>query len=272
MARRLPVTERFGTGLVGAALLAAMGVSWFAVINQAAMMTAEPMPMDGVAAAGGRIDSVAALQFVSLWLVMMVAMMLPSAAPMILLFRTVVRRREAPGYAALHTALFVAMYLLVWGAFGLLVYVARSGLNLAAHASPLVAAALPYVGVTTLVLAGIYQFTSFKTACLRQCRTPLDFLMARWRNGPRGALRLGVEHGVYCLGCCWGLMVVLVAAGAMGLAWVATIAAVVFVEKLFPRGEVAARLVGAVLLAVGAIALVRPEVAELLKIASLSGK
>lgn len=138
------MTERLGTGLPAAALLAAMGISWFGAINQAAMTTSEPISMDGMAAASGSIDSVAALAFVAMWVVMMVAMMLPSAAPMMLLFGAVARRRETPASAGLYTALFIAMYLVVWGVFGLVVYAARSGLNVTAHANPRVAAALPY--------------------------------------------------------------------------------------------------------------------------------
>lgn len=163
--------------------------------------------------------------FLGSWTAMMAAMMLPSAAPLVLLYR----RSAPPGHAL---ALAVG-YLLVWSALGVLAYAYTSSEAMA-----------PAWAV--LALAGLYQLTPLKSACLRRCRTPVGFLIARYGRSP---LRIGVEHGGWCAGCCWALMVVLVAAGSMGLAWAAAIAAVVLVEKLTPQGVHFARATGIALLA-----------------------
>ena len=171
--------------------------------------------------------------FLGAWTLMMVAMMVPSAAPLVLLYRR-------PGRAQL-----VAGYVLVWAAFGLPVYAVGRAVDLM-ELTPLAVGAV-------LATAGVYQLTPLKTACLRRCRSPLDFLALRWGRGP---LRLGVEHGAYCVGCCWGLMAVLVAAAAMNLAAAALIAAVVFAEKALPRGEWTARAAGAALFAAAAVVVI----------------
>jgi predicted metal-binding membrane protein len=116
-----------------------------------------------------------------------------------------------------------------------------------------------------LLLAGAYQLTPLKRACLRACQSPLAFLLGHWKPGSLGALRMGVEHGLYCCGCCWGLMAVLVVAGAMGLAWVVLIAVVVFVEKLLPRGQWTASVAGVLLIALGALVALQPGVATLIR-------
>jgi predicted metal-binding membrane protein len=147
--------------------------------------------------------------YVGMWTLMMTAMMLPSIAPLVRLHRT-----------ALATFGLAASYLAVWAATGLLAYAADMYLD--------VPAAL------VLLVAAAYELTSVKSACLQRCRSPVDFLVTRWRGGRLGALRLGVEHAVYCVGCCWALMAVLVLAAAMSLTWAAVLAAVVFVQKVLP--------------------------------------
>jgi predicted metal-binding membrane protein len=112
-----------------------------------------------------------------------------------------------------------------------------------------------------LLLAGVYQFTPLKSTCLRACRTPADFLMTHWHRGLSGQLRLGIEHGLYCLGCCWALMALFVGVGAMSLVWAAGIALVVLVEKVRPEGVAFGRIAGALLIAAGVIVLARPELA-----------
>jgi predicted metal-binding membrane protein len=160
--------------------------------------------------------------FLGAWTAMMVAMMLPSAAPFVLLYRV--------GATPSRTAMLTAGYLLVWAALGVLAYAyMRSGVMIPAW--------------IVLGGAGVYQLTPLKTACLRKCRTPADFLIARWGRSP---LRLGVEHGAWCAGCCWALMAVLVVVGSMGIGWVALLAALVFLEKLAPRGDAVARAAGVV--------------------------
>ena len=171
--------------------------------------------------------------FLVAWTLMMVAMMVPSAAPLVLLYRR-------PGRGRL-----VAGYVLVWAAFGVPVYALARAVDLMELPSLAIAA--------VLAAAGTYQLTPLKTACLRRCRSPLDFLALRWGRGP---LRLGGEHGAYCVGCCWGLMAVLILAAAMHVAAAALIAAVVFAEKVLPRGEWTARAAGAALFAAAAVVLV----------------
>lgn len=163
--------------------------------------------------------------FLGSWTAMMAAMMLPSAAPLVLLYRR--------GTTPRRTAALAAGYLAVWAALGLLAYLyLESELMLA-----------PWL---VFGAAGLYQLTPLKAACLRRCRTPVDFLIVRFGRSP---LRIGLEHGAWCAACCWALMVVLVAAGSMGLGWALGIAALVFVEKLAPRGPFLARAAGAGLLA-----------------------
>jgi len=189
--------------------------------------------------------------FLVAWIVMMAAMMLPSSAPMFLLYR-LSAGDEAHG--ELRTLAFGTGYLLVWAVVGAIVLAAQRILDAAVRPD------LRPVGVAVVLLAaGAYQFTPLKATCLRACQTPADFLVRHWKRGTFGALRLGLDHGLYCLGCCWALMAVLVTAGGMGLAWVALIALIVLVEKLVPRAIWFGRAVG-VAFALSALAvLLRPE-------------
>ena len=182
-------------------------------------------------AAGAGTDAMTPAAFLFGWLVMMTAMMLPSVAPLVLLYA---RQR--------HPAPLVAGYLLVWLAIGIPVYALHRAVDLMTVPARAIAA--------VLVGAGLYQLTPLKTACLRRCRSPVAFLIQRWG---RGAFRLGVEHGAYCVGCCWGLMAVLVVAGAMGIAWAAAIALVVFAEKVLSAGARLAPLTGGALVVAGAV-------------------
>ncbi|HET9809536.1 MAG TPA: DUF2182 domain-containing protein, partial [Candidatus Limnocylindria bacterium] len=189
--------------------------------------------------------------FLVAWVVMMAAMMVPSSAPMFLLFR--VSASDAPR-SDLRTIAFGAGYLLVWAAVGAIVLAAQRVLD--AVLSP----ELRLFGVAAVLFAaGAYQFTPLKATCLRACQTPADFLVRHWRSGTLGALRLGLDHGLYCLGCCWALMAVLVAAGGMGLAWVALIALIVLVEKLAPRATWFSGAVGVAFVLGAVVVLLRPE-------------
>ncbi len=195
------------------------------------------------------VDSV--VVYLAGWTVMMTAMMLPAAVPMILLFRV---SRNAGGLRGEgSTALFVAGYLALWTGLGLAALGAQSAF------AALPAAWRPAAAAVALAAAGVYQFTPLKAACLRACRSPMDFLASHWRSGAIGPLRLGVDHGIYCLGCCWALVAVLVIVGAMGLPWVTLIALIVFVEKVLPGATAFGRAVGVALVALAALALVRPE-------------
>jgi predicted metal-binding membrane protein len=191
--------------------------------------------------------------FLGSWTVMMAAMMLPSATPMILLHRLGADGRVRK---QLWSGAFVAGYLLVWASVGIVVW----GASIAAGA--IVMPEQRAVAVATiLVLAGIYQFTPLKSTCLRACRTPADFLFTHWHRGLSGQLRLGAEHGFYCLGCCWALMALFVGVGAMSLVWAAGVAVVVLVEKVRPEGVAFGRFAGALLIIAGAIVFARPELA-----------
>jgi predicted metal-binding membrane protein len=191
--------------------------------------------------------------FLGTWTVMMAAMMLPSATPMILLHRLGADGRLR---TQLWSAAFVAGYLILWASVGIVVW----GAGMAASA--IVMPEQRAIAVAAiLMLAGVYQFTPLKSTCLRACRTPADFLLTHWHRGLSGQLRLGIEHGLYCLGCCWALMALFVGVGAMSLVWAVGIALVVLVEKVRPEGVVFGRIAGAFLIVAGAILLVRPELA-----------
>jgi predicted metal-binding membrane protein len=200
-----------------------------------------------------------ALAFVVSWAVMMTAMMLPSALPMIGLYGATQRREAAPGSHGAPVALFTLVYLAVWAVSGIPVYLAHTALM--ALPSRVFASCVAAV----LFVAGVFQLSPFKQACLRACRSPLGFLLGHWRAGLRGSLALGWSHALYCLGCCWALMVVLVAAGAMGLAWVLLITAVVAAEKLLPKGEWIARATGGAFLLLGVALALRPALVTALR-------
>jgi predicted metal-binding membrane protein len=173
--------------------------------------------------------------WIGAWTVMMAAMMLPSTSPLVLLY--------AKRSTAAHSALLTAGYLLVWAAIGLAAY--EVAMRLPVPGNRVVGA--------VLIGAGLYQLTPLKTACLKRCRNPVDFLVTHWHRGRVGGLRLGVEHGAYCVGCCWALMGVLIVAGSMSLAWVVAIALVVAGEKLLPAGQLLGRLGGVGLLVAGIV-------------------
>lgn len=200
-----------------------------------------------------------ALAYTAAWGVMMTAMMLPSALPMIGLYAAS-RRAAGPGHpAALPAGLFTLVYLGLWALTGVPIYLASVVLS--------GTAADTRAGVTAgmLVVAGVFQLSPLKQACLRRCRSPLGFFLGHWRAGWRGGLGIAWSHAVSCLGCCWALMLVLVWAGAMGLVWVLLVSAVVAAEKLLPGGEWIARATGLVLLLLGAAVAVRPGLAAVLR-------
>ena len=254
--------------LLTLALLSLVTIAaWVGVVNDATTMAAGDADMGSgmLFTHAGPLGTVTGLAaFVAAWVVMMAAMMLPSAAPMILLYRTVARGQAARGNLLVPTWIFVLGYLVVWAAFGGVVYLAGAFLSVVIESDPRRAAWAPYGVAFVLLAAGAYQFTALKLRCLRSCQSPLHFLMVHWKAGRWGALRMGLEHGAYCSACCWGLMAVLVAAGAMGLRWVLLIALVVAAEKLLPRGEWAAWITGALLLALGVAVVIQPELARAL--------
>jgi predicted metal-binding membrane protein len=179
-----------------------------------------------------------------MWTVMMVAMMVPSAAPMILTFALVQRKRRELERPFVPTGLFLLGYLIVWIGFSALAAVAQWILHATALLSPMMVSTSPILGGAILITAGAFQWTALKNACLTHCRSPLNFLMTGWREGKRGALAMGLKHGAYCTGCCWFLMALLFVAGVMNLWWIAIIAGFVLLEKVAPRGSWVGKIAG----------------------------
>ena len=236
---------------VGLVLLTAL--AWLELLHLAAGMRSASA-VGAAAMAMGAMHGWSAAEAAGLfamWWVMMVAMMLPSAAPMILLFESIERRRRERAAATAPTAAFVAGYLLVWAGFSALAALVQVGLHQAALLSPAMAGTTPFLGGVLLLAAGIWQWFPLKQACLHHCRSPFHFLQHEWREGTGGAVRMGVAHGVYCLGCCWALMALLFVGGVMNLLWVAAIAGLVLVEKVAPAGPWVGRVAGLALAAWG---------------------
>ena len=186
-----------------------------------------------------------------MWAVMMVAMMIPSAAPMVLTFAAVQRKRREQEQPFVPTIFFLAGYLAVWTAFSLVAAVAQWVLHARALLSPMMASASPVLGGALLIVAGVFQWTPLKRACLGHCRSPLNFVMTGWREGARGAFLMGLKHGTYCTGCCWILMALLFVAGVMNLWWVAILTVLVLVEKAVPKGQLVGNIAGALLVGWG---------------------
>ena len=241
MQQRVAPLARPVSATIVAALLACAAVAWLITFRQAGSM-----------GMGGLAMMTAGL-FLVTWLVMMVAMMFPSVAPMTLAFASFTRSR-GEGYVP--TAVFVLGYLAVWTAAGLVPLAVLQAVDKIWMTPP---SWLPRAGAAVIIVAGIYQFTPLKDACLRACRSPLGFIMTHnFGGGPAAAVRAGMSHGLYCLACCWALMAVLAVLGLMNIAWMAVIAAVFFVEKNVRRGELLPRVVGAVCIGAGLAILAWP--------------
>ena len=179
-----------------------------------------------------------------MWWIMMIAMMLPSASPMILLFARVQRNQHAQGVPVISTGMFAWGYLAMWGAFSVLAAGAQWGLERAGLLSTMMASTSGRFAGFLLLVAGAYQLTPLKQACLRHCRSPLQFIMHHWRTGLLGAFRMGIDHGAFCLACCWFLMGLLFVGGVMNLYWIVGLALLVFLEKVMPAGHWLGALTG----------------------------
>lgn len=187
-----------------------------------------------------------------MWAVMMVGMMIPSAAPMIMVFTQTYRKRISQGQPYVPTSLFVMGYVAIWTVFSVIATAVQWELHTTSLLSPtLLKTTSPILGGVILITAGAFQWTDLKHRCLRHCRSPLNFLLNEWRNGRLGAFIMGLRHGLFCLGCCWALMAVLFVTGVMNLLWVALIGIFVLVEKLVPFERWVARVAGAVLVGWG---------------------
>ena len=238
-----------------ALLLVTTAFAWLGVIQSVSVMQMPQMEA---------LSGAATLAFMLEWGVMMTAMMLPSAAPMILLYGMASRRPGMSSERVIPPEAFAITYVVLWLLTGVPVYLASVGIGEIAARSMAFAAATPYAIAGTLFLTGLYQLSPAKHACLRQCEAPVDFLVRRWRTGYAASLHLAATHAAYCIGCCWALMLLLVVAGAMSLPWVLAIALLVFAEKVLPGGERTARITGAILIAAGLAVVVRPDLAGVL--------
>jgi predicted metal-binding membrane protein len=186
-----------------------------------------------------------------MWAVMMIAMMVPSAVPMIQAFLAMNEERQNSSRPLVPVGVFLLGYLVVWTSFSALATLAQWGLHEAALISPMMIATSPVVSGGILLAAGVFQWTPLKRACLSGCRSPLSFLMSGWRDGTAGAFSMGLRHGAYCVGCCWALMALLFVVGVMNLLWIAVIALFVMAEKILPRGELLGHIGGVALVTAG---------------------
>ena len=187
-----------------------------------------------------------------MWVVMMVAMMVPTAAPMVLTFTSMIRRKSQSGSTSVPTAIFVTGYIVIWSGFALGATLIQWGLHEATLRSPMMVTTNTVLGSALLIGAGAYQLSPLKLTCLNKCRSPLGFLMNEWREGHRGTLSMGLVHGAYCVGCCWMLMALLFVLGVMNLLWIAVLSAFVLLEKVVPAGQWLSRASGILLIAWGA--------------------
>lgn len=233
--------------LLGMAGVAVLG--WAALLHEGSPLSCGRL-MAGPSPASWRSADLALL--FAMWAVMMVAMMVPSAAPMVLTFAAVNRTRRERSQPFVPTAVFLLGYVAAWTAFSALATLAQWALHVRALLSPMMVMTSPRLGGTLLMAAGVFQFTPLKRACLVRCRNPLSFLMTEWRDGVRGAFLMGLRHGSYCIGCCWLLMILLFVAGVMNLLWVAAIAGLVLAEKAAPEWMRASRVAGLLLMGWGA--------------------
>ncbi len=190
-----------------------------------------------------------------MWSVMMVGMMIPTATPMAMIYASVVRKAASQGSILAPTAAFVGGYVVVWCAFSVLATLLQWQLSRVALLSPMMVLHSSKLGAGLLIGAGLYQMTPLKQACLRHCRSPVHFIAEHWRAGAAGAIRMGAEHGIFCLGCCWLLMMLLFVGSVMNLLWIAMITAFVLFETIGPRGDVGGRIAGIAMVAFGALML-----------------
>jgi predicted metal-binding membrane protein len=248
--------------IVGVALAALVILSWAYLLLGAGIGT-PALQMSGIPTAPHMSDPMAMMQpapwtvgyalliFIMWWL-MMLATMLPSAAPMILLYAALTRQHVESRSPFTGTGLFAIGYLAVWAVFSAVAVFLQWQLGRLALLSPMMVTTSVIFGALLLIGAGIWQFTPLKHACLRHCRAPAEFLTAHWRAGQAGAIQMGVLHGVYCLGCCWSLMLLLFYGGIMNVYWIAGLAVIILIEKIAPLGIWISGLFGVALIVWGA--------------------
>ena len=248
----LPRRDRWAilTGLAGITLL-----SWIYLFVLASNM--DDMPMSGMSEMM-EIRPWTGMDFLLMflmWAVMMVGMMVPTAVPMTLVYASVARKAAAQQSPLAPTSVFVSGYIMIWCVFSAGASLAQWALDQTALLSPMMVSNSPYLGAGLLVAAGGYQLTPIKNSCLDHCRAPAHFFSQHWRTGWTGALRMGMAHGAYCLGCCWVLMGLLFLGGVMNLLWIAAIAAFVLLEKILPLGQAGGRVAGLAMIVLGLLTL-----------------
>ncbi len=252
--RGIEATLRRDRVVVATSLMVVIALAWLYLWREAAAMAQMDMTgMDMGDMAGmahGASGSSFGLIFL-MWAVMMVGMMLPGAAPTILLYAAMVRKNDERGAVLPAVWVFTSGYLAVWTLFSLLATALQIAMERAALLTPMMVSASRSLNAGILIVAGVYQWLPVKEICLSKCRNPLQFFMTRWRPGTGGALRMGAEHGTYCVGCCWLLMLLLFVAGVMNLLSVALIAAFALVEKLLPASRFTSLPAGAALVLIG---------------------
>lgn len=237
--------------IVLSSLIAITSVAWaYMVVEAHGMYHTGACACAGIKMSGPDTKAWSAATLLPLflmWTVMMIAMMIPSAAPMILTFATVNRKRREQERPFVPTAIFLAGYLIVWTGFSAVAAVAQWILHAKALLSPMMVSASPLLAGALLITAGVFQWTPLKNACLTHCRSPLGFLMTEWREGKPGALAMGLKHGAFCAGCCWFLMALLFVAGVMNVWWIAAISIYVLLEKVAPNGALVGKITGGML-------------------------
>jgi predicted metal-binding membrane protein len=237
--------------ILGSLLVLAAG-AWAVLVWQSSMT--DPDDMDNMLT----MDLGVPL-FLGIWVAMMVAMMFPTAAPMILTFASVHQKKQHRGKPYVPTWVFVSSYLAIWTTFGALTYAAAVGATELADNSMWVMDNAAPIGGGVLILAGLYQLSPLKHVCLSKCRAPMAFVLTSWRDGYGGALRMGLEHGLYCLGCCWLFFVIVFPLGMMNVAVLAAIVLLIFAEKSLPFGHRASQLAAAALVGYGTLVILVPD-------------
>lgn len=240
--------------IILALLIAAAAAAWTLLIRQQTGMDAD-MPM----AIHSPTMGMTAPLFLVVWIVMMIAMMFPTAAPMILMFHQVQAAKQGRGGTFVSTWVFVAGYMLVWSAIGVLAFAGAAGVEMLGERMGMSNATAARIGGALLIVAGSYQLSPLKDLCLAKCRTPIGFILTSWRDGRWGAARMGIEHGAFCLGCCWLLFLALFPLGIMNVAAMAVVTLLIFAEKTLPSGDRIAKVSGVALLLYGAAVLVFPQ-------------
>lgn len=245
---RLLHLERY---LILASLLVLAALAWVLLTWQSSMMGMSSQGM-------GLTMGLSALLFLAIWFVMMVAMMFPASAPMILTFSNIYASRYQHRHPFVPTWIFIGAYLLIWSLCGLIAYPLALFAQQLATSFPWLMENAARLGGGILLFAGVYQLSPLKDLCLAKCRTPLQFILTSWHDGYGGAFRMGLEHGFYCLGCCWLLFVMLFPLGIMNLGVMALVSALIFAEKALPGGRLLSKVAGAGLVAYGLLVIFLP--------------